>query len=209
MSEISVNAKKELYSRDFSKQERENCMIKKIKIAVTIAFVVAAMVLAKHFFNQKFDSVEAVQEYMKSFGLAAPFLLMVFQAFQVVIPVLPGYLGGAAGAVAFGSMAGFWCNYIGISVGSIMAYFLARKYGVQIVLSLFPGHQYEKWSGKIENSKSFGWFLFVATLLPLFPDDLLCYLSGLLNMNSKKFIWIIILGKPWCILAYSIVFGMV
>ena len=139
MSEISVNAKKELYSRDFSKQERENCMIKKIKIAVTIAFVVAAMVLAKHFFNQKFDSVEAVQEYMKSFGLAAPFLLMVFQAFQVVIPVLPGYLGCAAGAVAFGSMAGFWCNYIGISLGSIMAYFLARNMGFRLCYPCFPG----------------------------------------------------------------------
>lgn len=208
MSGISVNAKRELCDRNFSKRERENSMIKKIKIAVTITFVVVALILAKHFFNQRFDSVEALQEYMKGFGLAAPFLLMAFQAFQVVIPVLPGYLGCAAGAIAFGSMAGFWCNYIGISAGSIIAYYLARKYGVRIVLSMFPRHQYEKWSKRIENSKSFDWFLFIATLLPLFPDDLLCYLSGLLNMNSKKFIWIIILGKPWCILAYSIVFGL-
>ena len=26
-------------------------------------------------------------------------------------------------------------------------------------------------------------------------------------MSAKKFIWIIILGKPWCILAYSLVFA--
>ena len=61
----------------------------------------------------------------------------------------------------------------------------------------------------MEKSKSYGWFLFLATLLPLFPDDFLCYFSGLVKMDKKKFIWIIILGKPWCILAYSIAFGLV
>ncbi len=40
-------------------------------------------------------------------------------------------------------------------------------------------------------------------------DDFTCYFSGLMKMDAKKFIWIIILGKPWCILAYSIIFGMI
>jgi uncharacterized membrane protein YdjX (TVP38/TMEM64 family) len=30
-----------------------------------------------------------------------------------------------------------------------------------------------------------------------------------MQMRAKKFIWIIILGKPWCILAYSVLFGMI
>ncbi len=127
----------------------------------------------------------------------------------MVVPVLPGYLGCAAGAVAFGSTTGFLCNYIGISLGSIMAYFLARKYGMEIVLAMFPKKQYDKWSVRIEKSKAYDVFLFVATLLPLFPDDFLCYFSGLIKMNWKKFVWIIILGKPWCILGYSIVFGLI
>ena len=105
--------------------------------------------------------------------------------------------------------SGCWCNYIGISVGSIIAYFLARKYGIDLVLELFSEKVYNKWSRKVEKSKSYGWFLFLATLLPLFPDDFLCYFSGLVKMDKKKFIWIIILGKPWCILAYSIAFGLV
>lgn len=89
-------------------------------------------------FDQKFDSVESLQNYMKGFGIAAPLVLTLFQALQVVVPVLPGYLGCAAGAVAFGSMTGFWCNYVGISAGSIIAYFLARRYGMDIVLAMFP-----------------------------------------------------------------------
>ena len=141
-------------------------------------FVIFVLFFVKQFFDQKFDSVESLQNYMKGFDIAAPLMLTLFQAVQVVIPVLPGYLGCAAGAIAFGSMTGFWCNYIGISLGSVIAYFLAKKYGIDIVTAMFP-------------------------------DDFLCYFSGLMKMNSKKFIWIIILGKPWCILAYSIVFGLI
>lgn len=184
-------------------------MSKKIKMWVIIGFVVIVLFLLKQLFDRRFDSVDSLQNYMKGFGMAAPLALTVFQAMQVVVPVLPGYLGCAAGAVAFGSTTGFWCNYIGISAGSIIAYFLARKYGMDVVLTMFPQKQYEKWSRRIEKSKSYDWFLFIATLLPLFPDDFLCYFSGLIKMNSRKFIWIIILGKPWCILAYSIAFGMI
>lgn len=184
-------------------------MNRKIKIWVTIGCCIILLIIAKQFFEHKFDSVEALQDYMKSFGIAGPLALTLFQAFQVVVPVLPGYLGCAAGAIAFGSATGFWCNYIGISAGSIIAYFLARKYGIDIVLAMFPRKQYEKWSRRIEKSKSYDWFLFVATLLPLFPDDFLCYFSGLIKMDRRKFIWIIILGKPWCILAYSLGFGLI
>lgn len=184
-------------------------MGKRIKIWAIAGFAVIILFFTRQFFNQKIDSVEALQGYMKGFGIAAPLMLTAFQALQVVVPVLPGYLGCAAGAIAFGCMTGFWCNYIGISLGSIIAYFLAKKYGVDIVNAMFSEKQYEKWSGRIEKSKSYGWFLFVATLLPLFPDDFLCYFSGLIKMNSKKFIGIIILGKPWCILAYSIAFGLI
>ncbi len=190
-------------------ERKEVSMSKKVKIWVVVGVVVILLFLAKQFFEQKFDSVESLQNYMKSFGVAAPLVLTVFQAVQVVIPVLPGYLGCAAGAVAFGSAAGFWCNYIGISLGSIIAYFLAKHYGMDLVLAMFSQKQYDKWSRKMEASRSYEWFLFVATLLPLFPDDFLCYLSGLIKMDSKKFIWIIILGKPWCILAYSLAFGFI
>lgn len=184
-------------------------MGKKIKLWCAVVFAGCLLLLLKMLFEQRFDSVESLQTYMSGFGLAAPILLTVFQAFQVVVPVLPGYLGCAAGAVAFGSAAGFWCNYIGISAGSVIAYFLARKYGVSLVLSLFPQKQYERWSRRIERSRCYGALLFAATLLPLFPDDFLCYFSGLMKMDSRKFIWIIILGKPWCILAYSLLFGMI
>ena len=182
---------------------------KRVRIIIVLVFVILLLLFLKELFAQKFTSVEEFQEYMDRFGIWGPLVLTLFQAFQVVVPVLPGYLGCAAGAVAFGPVVGFTCNYIGISIGSIIAYYVARKYGIDIVLSMFSEKMYDKWSKRIEKSKSYDWFLFLATVLPLFPDDFLCYFSGVIRMSAKKFIWIIIIGKPWCILGYSILFGLI
>lgn len=188
-------------------------MSKKLKNQITaivvLVVIVALILFSKRFFEGKINSVEQFQEYIETFGILGPIVLGILQAVQVVVPVLPGMVGSAAGAIMFGTWMGFWVNYIGISVGSIIAYYLARIYGIDIILLMFPEKLFKKWSKRIEKSKSFGVFLFVATLLPLFPDDFLCYFSGLIKMNAKKFFWIIVLGKPWCILAYSIIFGMV
>ena len=182
---------------------------KRIKVwAVIILFILLAVAIKK-LAGQNISSVADFKEYLSNFGIVGPVVLTAFQAFQVVVPILPGYLGCAAGAMAFGTMTGFWCNYIGISAGSIAAYFIARKYGMDVVLTMFSEKQYRKWSERIKKKKSYAAFLFVATLLPLFPDDFLCYFSGLIKMDARKFIWIIILGKPWCILVYSVAFGLI
>lgn len=157
----------------------------------------------------KFESVETLQAYIKGYGILAPVILIVIQAMQVIVPILPGFLGCAVGAVLFGSMGGFWCNYIGISAGSIIAFLLAKKYGIKLVEKLFPKDQYEKYSGWAGKSRSYVAFLFLGMALPLFPDDFFCYFSGLTKMRAEKFAAIIVLGKPWCILAYSLAFAAI
>lgn len=185
------------------------CVNKRIRVWTITVLTALILTASGILLRQRIDSVESLRDYMAGMGVWAPLFLTGFQIFQVVVPLLPGYLGCAAGAIAFGTATGFVCNYIGICAGSVLAYFLARRYGIDLVLSMFSEKQYEKWSGRLEKSRSYGRFLFVATLLPLFPDDFLCYFSGLIKMNSRKFIWIILLGKPWCILAYSVLFGLI
>ena len=182
---------------------------KKIRAVTLITLILLAVIFIRFIVGQKISSVSEFQSYICGFGPAAPVVLTLFQAFQVIVPVVPGYLGCFVGAVSFGTMTGFLCNYIGITAGSIAAYFIARKYGLKALLLFFPRKKYEKWSERISRQRSYNIFLFIATLLPLFPDDFLCYFSGLIKMNAKRFIWIIILGKPWCILAYSYAFGLI
>jgi uncharacterized membrane protein YdjX (TVP38/TMEM64 family) len=137
----------------------------------------------------------------------APIVLTLIQFLQVILPVLPGFLGCVVGAGLFGAFGGFLVNFIGIGGGSIAAYFLARKYGIALVNKMISMKKYEKYIEKIKRSKSYTVMLFLSILLPLAPDDFLCYFSGLIDMSPKKFITIVILSKPWCILLYSIVFA--
>lgn len=184
-------------------------MVKKIKIISIAAFAVICVLIVKKVFDSNIQTIEDFQNLMQGYGVMGPIILTLIQALQVVVPVLPGYLGCAVGAISYGTFVGFLCNYIGISLGSIIAFFLAERFGKKLVAEMFSEKQYEKWVRKIEGKKSYEKFLFVATLLPMFPDDFLCYFSGLIRMCRKKFVWIIILGKPWCILAYCIAFGLI
>lgn len=175
-----------------------------IFLLICLAF---CALLVKAYLDGKFDSVETLQTYVAGFGMLAPLVLTAIQAAQVVMPVLPGFFGCIVGAVMFGWFGGFWCNYIGISVGSILAFLLARRYGQELVGRIFPGERYGKWAAWAAQSKSYTTFLFAAMVLPLFPDDYFCYFTGITKMSVRKFVTIIVLGKPWCILAYSLIFS--
>ncbi len=180
---------------------------KKLWTALIIIFCLFLIgMMVKAYFDGNFDSVETLQEYIKGFGLFGPIILTIIQALQVILPILPGFLGCAVGAVLFGPVGGFICNYVGISAGSIIAFMLAKKYGASLVESLISKEKYDKYAGWAAKSKSYTALLFWGMVLPLFPDDFFCYFSGLTKMTIKKFTWIIIIGKPWCILAYSLFF---
>ena len=182
-----------------------------IKLSVIIMLVallaISAYFLMDGWLGGHFDSIDSLQAYLDGFGIWGPIILTMIQALQVVLPVLPGFTGCIAGAMLFGPSTGFWVNYIGISAGSIAAYWLARWCGERLVNKMVSMKKYESYMEKVSRSKSYPVVLFLAILLPLAPDDFLCYLSGLINMSSKKFTLIILVAKPWCILFYSLFFA--
>ena len=102
-----------------------------------------------------FDSFESLKAYIDSFHIFGPIILTVIQILQVILPVLPGFLGCIVGAVLFGPVAGFLINYIGISLGSIAAYFLARRYGIRLVDKMISTEKYGKHIERINKSKNY------------------------------------------------------
>lgn len=178
-----------------------------IIISLTILLTLSIFLLLKGWYYGYFSSVNALRSYIASYGIWAPLFLTLIQLLLAIFPICPSFTGCIVGAALFGSVGGFWTNYIGISVGSIAAYILAKCFGIELVNHLLPLQKYESYIKKINQSKSYSKFLFLAVLLPLAPDNFLCYFSGLINMSPQKFITIIILAKPWCILFYSIFFS--
>ncbi len=188
-------------------KSKEN-IIKTVSIVCMVAlFAISIVFLIQGWLGGHFDSIDTLRAYINSFGIWGPLILTLIQMLQVILPVLPGFMGCIVGAALFGAAGGFWVNYIGISLGSIIAYWLARRFGIQLVDKMLSIKKYERYMEKVRRSKSYSVILFLAILLPLAPDDFLCYFSGLIKMSAKRFTAIIIAAKPWCILFYSIFFA--
>lgn len=182
-------------------------MRKGCTVVVLVLCSAAAVAIIRGLAEGYFSSAEAFVGYINGYGIMGPIILTLIQMLQVVVPVVPGMVGCAAGSMLFGTIGGFVCNYIGISAGSILAFWLARKYGSGFVKRITGEKRYDKYVGWIQKKKSYTWVFALMILLPLAPDDFFCYFTGLTRMSVKKYVLIILGMKPWLILGYSLFFA--
>lgn len=186
------------------KNINQEVIIKKIFEILTL--IITLLIIIFIIYGLKigiFEDKMILVNYMKKFGILAPIFFIFLQSFQVIFPIIPGGASCFAGVLAFGSIFGFIYNYIGLVLGSIAAYYLSRKYGIKLVKKLFKQATIDKYLKYIKTNK-FNKIFFWGIFLPGLPDDLLCYIAGLSDMNFKTFIIIIILGKPLALILYSI-----
>lgn len=151
-----------------------------------------------------FASRQALEETVAAFGVLGALLFVLLQAVQVVVPILPGGVSCLAGVLLFGAVKGFWYNYIGICIGSMLAFSFAKSCGRPLLLKLFGENLFKKYDGWTADHKRFGRLFALAIFLPVAPDDFLCYLAGTTDMSWRRFAGTILLGKPFAILLYSL-----
>lgn len=128
----------------------------------------------------------------------------LIQIVQVVFPIIPGGVTTVVGFLVFGHWLGFVVNYIGISIGSIILFWLARTYGKHFCLLFMSEETFYKYEQKIDNKRSYEIFFITCMLSPISPADILVMITGLTSMSYKKFITIILLCRPLSIVSYSL-----
>ena len=184
-------------ANDIKQNNNINNLFKFITTIITllsIIFIIYALKLG--IFNDK----TLLVNYIKDLGLIAPIIFIILQITQVIIPIIPGSISSIAGVLSFGPILGFIYNYIGLVIGSIITYYLAKKYGINLIKKIFKEETINKYLNKDKFTKLFT----VAIILPYFPDDLLCYIAGISNIKFKTFIIINILGRPISLLFTSL-----
>lgn len=153
-----------------------------------------------------FNSQARMKEYLADKKIIGPIIFVLIQIVQVVVPIIPGGISLLGGVVFFGPLWGFIYNYVGICIGSIIIFFLARYYGKPFILHLVSEETYQKYMKWTKNQKKYNWLFALCIVAPAAPDDVLCMISGLTEMKFSTYLLIILLGKPWTIAAYS--FGL-
>ena len=153
--------------------------------------------------NGLFASEEAMAQFLSGFGIWGPLAFVGLQVVQVVIPIMPGGISCLAGVLLFGPVWGFVYNYVGICIGSALAFQIARKFGMPAVARAAGSQKLGRYLKWVDNGV-FDRLFAAAIFFPAAPDDLLCFLAGVTRMRFRKFLLIILLGKPFSIALYSL-----
>jgi len=161
-------------------------------IFVLFVLIVLFVLQESGFFNVVQDP-EAFQLYMEKAGAWMPLVYILFQYLQVIILPVPSVVSTVAGVALFGAFKTTVFSLIGILAGSFTAFFIGRKLGAKAASWLVGEETLSKWQKKLKGKDNL--FLTVMFLLPLFPDDILCFIAGLSSMTTRYFSVMIVVSR--------------
>jgi uncharacterized membrane protein YdjX (TVP38/TMEM64 family) len=126
-------------------------------------------------------------------GPLAPVAFVLVQTVQVVVAPVPGQALGAVGGYLFGGPAGTVYSVVGVLLGSLVAFELARRFGRPFVERAVDPDALAEFDGFAADHGRAG--LFLAFLLPTFPDDLLCFLAGVSEVRRGELLVLVLVGR--------------
>ena len=169
--------------------------------------LVLCFILQKTGFFAVLHNEESLRQYLEKAGVWMPIFYIVLQYLQVIILPIPGIVSTAAGVALFGALFTPIYSCIGIILGSLTAFFIGRKFGIKAVQWLLGEETLHKWQKKLHGKDNF--LLTCAFLLPLFPDDILCFIAGLSTMSSTFFVVLICVSRFFAITATCYSFNFI
>jgi uncharacterized membrane protein YdjX (TVP38/TMEM64 family) len=135
-----------------------------------------------------------LKEVILSYGNFSILVFVLMQILQVVAFFIPGEFIQIAGGYIFGTFLGGLISLIGITLGSIIVYFISNKYGKPFVDKLISKKEV-KFFKKILKAGSKKTIVFMFYLIPGIPKDALAYICGVSNISFKDFFIYSTLGR--------------
>lgn len=167
--------------------------MKKIRLlwySLTIIPIIL-LVLGYVYPSSFFSNQEQIRKFIEPYGILAPAMFIILQILQVVVTPISHYAVGLAGGFIFGTWYGFVLNYTGRVIGTLIAFYLGRRFGRKLIKRVVKPETLNKYDKLFDRGKL---VLFLMYFLPLFPDDELSYLAGFSSMRARVFIPIMLLG---------------
>ena len=150
--------------------------------------------------------VEAIKEYILSFGIWAPVISFFLMIFQSLAAPLPAFLITFANAALFGWVKGAILSWTSSMAGAVLCYYIAKIYGRNTVEKLTNKFALEEIDKFFEKYGNFA--ILIARLLPFMSFDIVSYAAGLTSLGLWSFVWATGLGQLPATIVYSYVGGM-
>ena len=137
---------------------------------------------------------EQICEKVESYGAFAPAAFMLLMVVQIVIAFIPGGPLELIAGMLFGGWLGLLYTVIGVVAGTMLVFFLVRRFGRPLVLLFVSEEKMEKFKF-LQNEEKLELWVFILFLIPGIPKDMLTYLIPLTPMKAKHFIPLAVLAR--------------
>ena len=178
------------------------CLLVFVDICAVVFYALCASNLIT-----KINSVDALREYIGNAGSMAAFIYVLFCFLQVILLPVPGSIAVGVGVAMFGPLKCALFSLIGILLGSIAAFAIGRWIGYKAVCWIVGKESIDKWLKKLKGRDYL--ILSLMFLLPLFPDDVLCFVAGLSSMTWGFFIFMITVTRVISIFSTAYSFELI
>lgn len=172
---------------------KNNGLNKKIITIVLIAVVLLFFtIVGWQVLKPMIDMAKEPQRFrafMESKGLFGLLIFFAANVMQVVIAVIPGGPFEIAAGYAYGTLGGTLLCDVSMTVGSLIAFLLGRKFGKKIMKLFFSEKEIDSMNFLTTTPKSEK-IIFLFFLIPGTPKDLLSYAVGLTDMPIM--LWIVL-----------------
>ncbi len=144
---------------------------------------------------------EKLAEYLSRTGVWMSVLFVLLQFLQVVILPIPSTVTVLAGVALFKPLYASLLSLLGIMLGSLTAFLVGKYAGSRVVAWIIGEDTLQKWLKKVKGKDKL--LLSAMFLLPVFPDDVLCFVAGLSSMSVWLFLGIIFFSRVLSIFTTS------
>jgi len=134
-----------------------------------------------------------LKRILREWGVLAPVVFIALQALQVIISPIPGEATGILGGYLFGQWLGLLYSTIGLTVGSVVAFWVGRWLGAHYVKNLVSTETWNRLGFIVEAEGAV--LCFIIYLIPGLPKDIVCYLFGISPMPMWVFAVVSGLGR--------------
>lgn len=140
-----------------------------------------------------FSDRSALEAVIEQAGMLGPVVFMFLQIIQIIVAPIPGQAVALLGGYLFGGFLGAVYSTLGSLIGFTIVLLVSRHFGRPLVERFFDKKLIAKFDYLTTTAGPAVFFLIF--LLPVFPDDLVCYLAGLTKIRLSTLIIVSLLGR--------------
>jgi len=186
--------------------KRAATIIKVVAFVAVFGTLLGLFIAYFDFFYSLLDleNRQALRERMVGMGIWGYGLALLIQFAQVVISFLPGEVVELFLGMAYGPFVGFAIAMVGVVLGTIVAYYLAKFVGIPFVRLFIKKDYFAKYAF-LRDERKVALGVFVVYLIVGLPVDTATYLAPTLKIKFWKFLLLSSLARIPKIISSTIV----